>query len=518
MPEKISYSSLERISRVLLVFGAVFFTLSVFLAVRSYTSRQAVERLRAQLLSQVELQEQLLSSQAADQSVYPHLEKKIGYVLNPYMKRSTWRADPGGEGYRINSIGLRGQEIGPKAKGSTRILLLGDSLLFGWKLGEEDTVASVMNRYLSAQFPDDGIEVVTAAMPSWNVISEAAFLEHHFNVLRPDLIVWGLARNDAGDVSGVIPPGRLAQWNSPQTVSHAALSLRAELHRDLAMPAILERWDRNLSAVQEVRERYGLPVILLWIRAQQRPFFEFVMERRQMAAPTVFVPGRFRHDTSSWCISESDCHPNHQATRIIALGILDKLARMGRVPVLDLDPAEQDVVEAFRAEEARTPAPEQIEEFLAGRLAQVPSQWRLGDPQVGDSVLYGLNLETGRIMKNGVLFLRAPDSSSVLELDLKTTPNPRGVARSAVFTVRNRDGEAARQVVELGTGPAAAGAPAAGTPAAGTPAAGRRAIRVSLPVSEPGAVYELLWQFDYADCVRPDFCYSGRLLGVTFRR
>ncbi len=493
MSGDISYRSLERISRFLLFFCAVFFTLSTALLFRFYSSHSATEQLRAQLLSQVELQTQLLHSQASDHSVYPHLEKSIGYVLNPYMERSTWRAHPDGEGYPINSIGLRGEEIRPKEKSATRILLLGDSLLFGWKLREENTIASVMNSYISEQLPDEKIEVVTAAIPSWNVLSEASFLEHHINILQPDLIVWGLARNDAGDVSGVIPPGQLAQWNSPQTASHASLSFRADFHRDLPMPEILDRWSRNISAIQEVRKKYSLPVILLWVRAQQRPFFEFVMGRRQMEAPTVFVPGRFRHDTSSWCISEIDCHPTRWAARIMALGILDKLARMGRVPALELD---EDVVRAFQEEEARTIAPEQVEDFLMRRLSEVPNQWTLGDQQIGDSVLYGLNIETGRMMKNGVLLLRDSGLSSVLELDLKPNPNPRGYARGAVFTVRNRDGKASRLAVDIVTG--------------------RTVVKVPLPDPKPGAVYELLWQFDYADCVRPDTCRSGKLRGVTF--
>ena len=498
MPEKIPYSSLERISRFLLLFCSVFFVLSVSLLARSCSGHRATEMLKARLVSQAELQTQLLRSQASDHSVYPHIDRNIGYVLNPYMKHSTWNAHPGGDGYRINSIGLRGEEIPPRDGDALRVLLLGDSVFFGWKLREEDTLASAMKHYLSRQSPEDDTEIVTAAIPGWNVLSQASFLENHFNSLRPDLIVWGLVRNDVRDVLGVIPPGQLAEWNSSQKASQAALGFNADFQKNLPMPAILERWDANISAIRTVRERYGLPVILLWVRAQERPFFELVMGRRQMEAPTVFVPGRFRNDTSSWCFSEADCHPNRWATRIIALGILDKLTRMGRIPALELDEEEQDVVRAFRQEEAMAPAPEQIESFLRRQLAEVPTRWASGDQRVRNSALYGLNVNTGRIMKNGVLFLRDPGLSSTLELDFKPIPNPRGYVRSAVFTLRNRDGEASRLAVDI--------------------AAERTTFEVPLPDPVPGAVYELRWQFDYAECTRPDHCRSGKLRGVNFGR
>ena len=498
MSKKISYSVLERIARFLLLVVSVFLTLSVFLLARSCSRSKATETLQARLLSQVELQKRLLQSQASDHSLYPHLDRNVGYVLNPYMKRSTWRADPDGEGYRINSIGLRGEEIRRRKRGATRILLLGDSTLFGWMLRDEDTIASVMNSYLSAHFPQEQLEVVTAALPGWNVLSEASFLEHHFNTLQPDLIIWGLTRNDVEDVPGVVPPGQLAEWNSPQRTSHMAFAFVTEFHKDLPMPAILERWDRNGSHIRAVREKYGAPVILLWLRAQHRPFLEHVMGRWPARFPTVFVPGRFRDRTDSWCVAESDCHPSRWATRIIALGILDKLIRMGRIPDFELDEKEQDVMQAFRKEEARTIAPEQIEDFLARRLSSVPNRWTLGDPEVGDSVLYGLNVETGLIRKNGILFLRDPGGSSVLELDLRTIPNPRRLARSAVFTVRNRDGKASRRSIDV--------------------VARRTVVELPLPDPEPDAVYELHWQFDHADCPRPDACRSGKLHSASFRK
>ena len=497
MPEKIPYRALEQIARWLLLLLAVFFTLSIVLLVRAYSRDRTFDALQAQLLSKVELQTKLLSAQASDHCFYPHLDPDVGYVLNPYMKRATWKGPRNGEGYAINSLGLRGEEIHPKEQGALRILLLGDSILFGWKLKEEHTLDSVMGAYLETRFPDRRIEVVTAALPSWNVLSEAAFLHNHFSVLQPDLIVWGLARNDIGDVSGVIPPGQLAKWHSPQRTTHSAFAFGSGFSQDLPMPTILERWDRNISTVLAARETYGLPMILLWSQTPQRPFFELVMSRQQARVPTVFVPGALREDRSSWCVAENDCHPSRRATRIMALGLLDKLARMDLIPALELDEQEREVVREFRKEEARAITPEQIEDFLTGQLARVPTRWAPGAQQRMDSALYGLNVWNGNVGRDGGLFLRNPGESSTLALDLETPSSPGEHARSAVFTVRTRDGETSRLPVDV--------------------VAGRSTVEIPLPDARTGTVYELLWQFDYVDCRRPDSCSSGKLHGATFK-
>src|SRR5262245_15661592 len=46
---------------------------------------------------------------------------------------------------RINSLGLRGGEIArPKPKGTWRVLVLGDSVAFGWGVREEETFEALL--------------------------------------------------------------------------------------------------------------------------------------------------------------------------------------------------------------------------------------------------------------------------------------------------------------------------------------------------------------------------------------
>ena len=498
MKEKMPYESLERISRYLLLACSVFFVLSVFLLVYLYSARDRTSSdLEAQLLTQLELQSQLLRSQSSDHSAYPHIDPNIGYVLNPHMATSTWRSQAPEASYKINSLGLRGEEIQRKKRETKRIVLLGDSILFGWKLKDEDIVGNLLQGLLAERLQGLDVEVVTVALPDWNISSEKAFLENHLGLLQPDLIVWGVVRNDIEEVSGVVPPGILAKWSSPQKSGHIPFSVVADHHKELPMPAILERWDANMSAIRSVYEKYDIPVVLLWLRSMERPFFEFILRRNKLRLPTVVVPRELR-ESSSWCVDELDCHPSPWATRIIALGLLRKLTLLDWIPPPRFEAEEESLLEAFEKGEARQLSSEEIEVFLEDQMAKVPVEWEARDEQVRNSVLFGVNPQTGRIRKNGVLFLRDPGLSSFLNLDLKTSPNLRRYPRAALLTVRNRDGAERQVSLDL------------------TETTGRRNIEIPLPAPKPGAVYELRWHFDYASCVNPYTCRSGELRGVSF--
>ena len=37
---------------------------------------------------------------------------------------------------------------------------------------------------------DSEVEFITVALPSWNIDSERASLDHHFDLLDPDYVIW----------------------------------------------------------------------------------------------------------------------------------------------------------------------------------------------------------------------------------------------------------------------------------------------------------------------------------------
>jgi len=73
----------------------------------------------------------------------------------------------------INSIGLRSPEIAvPKPPGTKRVLVLGDSVAFGWGVAEEETFSRRLERALRPQLACP-VEVVDAGVTGYATVDEA---------------------------------------------------------------------------------------------------------------------------------------------------------------------------------------------------------------------------------------------------------------------------------------------------------------------------------------------------------
>jgi lysophospholipase L1-like esterase len=89
---------------------------------------------------------------------------------------------------RINSLGLRGAEVGSKGPRLTRILVLGDSFVSAFNVDEQETFVAVLENGLrrSGEGP---IEVVNAGTPGYGTWHEIRTLRALFERIRPDLVV-----------------------------------------------------------------------------------------------------------------------------------------------------------------------------------------------------------------------------------------------------------------------------------------------------------------------------------------
>jgi len=111
-----------------------------------------------------------------------------------------------GQEVRVNRRGLRGGEITvTPAEGVRRIFVLGDSVVFGWGLAEEETFSS----QLEAEMRGRGlaVEVLNGGTPGYNTLSELAHLESAGLPLSPDLVILGVSLNDFSVTPRLNPQG-----------------------------------------------------------------------------------------------------------------------------------------------------------------------------------------------------------------------------------------------------------------------------------------------------------------------
>ena len=423
--------------------------MSVYAAVRVHEARLAdAERLGAD-----ELRSAVMSLPGAG-PMYPHAVRDVAYVLNPEAGAASWHAI---EEYPVNELGLRGGPIQPTER--TRVVLVGDSMVFGWDLAEADR----LELQLEARSPD--LDVVTVALPGWNTRNQAAFLEHHRDLLDPDVLVWGLMPNDVEDSKGVVPPGILADWASPERLGLAPFRHNPKSVEDVPMPTLLERWQANAARIDATRDLLQVPTVRFWWRGE---------DWQQAAVPgSLRVPRELTQD-ERWNVDATDAHPSAWATGQVADAILGELAELGLAAAVEGAPSLEPAVD--------TP------DLHAG-LDELPHGAGLEHPQGLRAAWFGARHKDGAMDARGVLFLQAPNDVShlVFEVDLASRCD-------LGLTVRDQDGVAAHQGGAVGPGPTS--------------------LRVPLP--DGGPFWEAAWVVGDATCAGPTECTQGTLQRVGF--
>lgn len=97
----------------------------------------------------------------------------------------------------INALGLRGPApVVPKPRESVRILAVGDSLTFGWGVGDSETYPAELERRLRQVFPAHEPSVVNAGVSAFDLEKTARLLRHFSPTLQPDIVLVGLFWND----------------------------------------------------------------------------------------------------------------------------------------------------------------------------------------------------------------------------------------------------------------------------------------------------------------------------------
>lgn len=142
-----------------------------------------------------------------------HVDAEIGRVLFAGVDR----ASPRGERVRSNQFGMRERAYElPKPEGLLRVVLLGDSLVFGLKAEEHERLGAHLESSLrplaQAADPPREVEVLSLGIASWNVWNEVAFLRRQVGLLQPDLVVHVLTDNDLSDSIGVRGFGAMATF------------------------------------------------------------------------------------------------------------------------------------------------------------------------------------------------------------------------------------------------------------------------------------------------------------------
>jgi lysophospholipase L1-like esterase len=133
------------------------------------------------------------------------------FIADPLL---FWRLRPetalSEEGIRVNRLGLRGAEIeADKTPGVFRVLCLGDSVTFGFKVRDAESYPARLQVLLRIDRP---VEVLNAGVPGYSSLQGARYLKRDLLRLKSDLIVVGFGRNDRWDAV-TLPDSRIPTYS-----------------------------------------------------------------------------------------------------------------------------------------------------------------------------------------------------------------------------------------------------------------------------------------------------------------
>ena len=97
---------------------------------------------------------------------------------------------------RINSLGLRGPEIGPKSRDDYRILCLGESTTFAARMPYEQCYASVLEHLLNSDGTGKKVRVINGGVPAYTSFQGYQYLEHRGENLEVDAVAIYYGYND----------------------------------------------------------------------------------------------------------------------------------------------------------------------------------------------------------------------------------------------------------------------------------------------------------------------------------
>lgn len=146
-----------------------------------------------------------------DLQIYPDR----AFLLNPelsypkYYKKDSelfWRIRPNQtikgkffvDGvYKINSKGYRDKEFSEnKNPNMKRIICMGNSCTFGWKVDSEQTYAKRLEALMNQNLPKPEFEVINAGMTGYSTYQGLRFLKREILRFHPDIIILSYGWND----------------------------------------------------------------------------------------------------------------------------------------------------------------------------------------------------------------------------------------------------------------------------------------------------------------------------------
>jgi hypothetical protein len=155
---------------------------------------------------------ELISKEGGGWDTFP--DPEVGRLLQPGTESRNIESEK--FNVSANAEGLREKEFAmPKPADVVRVVLLGDSFVFGTGVADKERFGAFLHDFLTknAGGTKKKIECLHFGEIGWNTVAETSFLRRTLSLVQPDLVIHLVIRNDAEDNSGTRGFGRRAHYD-----------------------------------------------------------------------------------------------------------------------------------------------------------------------------------------------------------------------------------------------------------------------------------------------------------------
>jgi lysophospholipase L1-like esterase len=258
-------------------------------------------------------------------------------------------AEFGGVRVQTNASGWRDDPVQRAAPGERRVLLLGDSVTFGWSVADELRFSRLLEAPLAAALAAP-VHVINTGVGNYNTEQEQRLLEREWQQLQPDIVTLVYVDNDLDptplasldaralmDLSGRSPPQIIRYWversRALQLFAHARKYGLNPMSQEIDLSSA--GWQASAAALQAIVKAcsdHHTPLLVVFFRWQNTPASDAL--HAELAA--ILARNQVQLlDSAPWFANANprelrnsaiDGHPNARAHAILARELTGAIA------------------------------------------------------------------------------------------------------------------------------------------------------------------------------------------------
>lgn len=227
--------------------------------------------------------------------------------------------------FHTNSEGLRGEDI--RDDGSVRILTIGDSCTWGWRVANDESYPARIQQLLDYRWGQGRYQVLNAGVPGTTSYQGVRLLSARGAQLRPDLVLVAYGFNDAspgGDIeeliartAAMLPLLQLDDWLIVHSDAYNSVRWQIARRQQRAPEARvgLDKYVRNLTEIVKISRELGVEVLFVGFNAGPR----YGRARAQVAKDLAIAHIPYRGPQMDLV------HPTAEGYRDLAVEVVDRL-------------------------------------------------------------------------------------------------------------------------------------------------------------------------------------------------